>query len=172
MVAPSALPTYSVAESETKAEIMKETVAELLDHLSLERLEENLFRGTSRDIGSARVFGGQVLGQSLQAASATVEEGRTVHSLHAYFLRAGDADSPIIYDVDRARDGRSFSNRRVVAIQHGRPIFNFAASFQVAEEGCEHQIEMPDVPGPDELPAQSAVPPGVMARIEQSRCDH
>ncbi|MGH8034973.1 MAG: acyl-CoA thioesterase [Lysobacterales bacterium] len=118
--------------------------------MQLEALETNLFRGESRDIGSSRVFGGQVLSQAVLAASQTVED-RLVHSLHAYFLRAGDPAAPIVYDVDRSRDGRSFSARRVVAIQHGRPIFTMSASFQVREEGLEHQFEAPDVPGPDEL---------------------
>jgi len=103
---------------------------ELLSLMELEPLEDNLFRGVSRDIGTERVFGGQVLAQALLAASHTVE-GRQAHSLHAYFLRAGDHKAPIVYDVDRSRDGRSFSARRVVAIQHGRPIFTLAASFQV-----------------------------------------
>jgi acyl-CoA thioesterase-2 len=125
-------------------------LADLLHLLELERIEENIFRGESRDIGSPQVFGGQVLGQALTAANYTVDR-RTVHSLHAYFLRAGDVEAPIVYEVDRARDGRSFSNRRIVAIQHGRPIFNMAASFQKAETGLDHQIEMPDVPGPDGL---------------------
>ena len=107
-------------------------VGELIDLLSLERIEENLFRGQSRDIGTRFVFGGQVLGQALSAAQRTVDAERSVHSLHAYFLRAGDVESPIVYEVDRARDGRSFSVRRVVAIQHGQTIFNFAASFQVS----------------------------------------
>ncbi|MFT5139717.1 MAG: acyl-CoA thioesterase-2 [Lysobacterales bacterium] len=124
------------------------TIAELLDHIRLEQLEVNLFRGTSRDIGTERVFGGQVLAQAVLAASSTVED-RLIHSLHAYFLRAGDQESPIVYDVDRSRDGRSFTARRVVAIQHGRPIFTLAASFQLAQEGLEHQFEMPDVPDPD-----------------------
>ncbi len=129
---------------------MNELLADLLKLLELERIEKNIFRGQSRDIGSKRVFGGQVLGQALTAASYTVKE-RQAHSLHAYFLRAGDVKAPIIYEVERARDGSSFSNRRVVAIQHGRPIFNMAASFQSAEQGLEHQADMPDVPGPDEL---------------------
>jgi acyl-CoA thioesterase-2 len=125
---------------------------DLVQLLSLERLEVNLFRGESRDIGSRQVFGGQVLGQALSAASYTVEE-RSAHSLHAYFLRRGDVDAPIIYEVDRQRDGRSYSNRRVVAIQHGRPILNLAASFKATEPGLAHQATMPDVPGPEELPA-------------------
>lgn len=126
---------------------------ELLQLMQLESLEVNLFRGESRDIGSPRVFGGQVLSQALLAASQTVDD-RLVHSLHAYFLRAGDPASPIVYNVDRSRDGRSFSARRVVAIQHGRPIFTMSASFQVHEEGLEHQFDAPDVPDPDDLPAE------------------
>jgi len=122
----------------------------LLELLRLERLEDNLFRGASRAISGRRVFGGQVLGQALVAASRTVDD-RVVHSLHAYFLRAGDPEVPIVYDVDRSRDGRSFTNRRVVAIQHGRPILNLAASFQVAEDGLSHQSAMPEVPAPEEL---------------------
>ncbi len=129
---------------------MHPVLDDLITLLKLERIEENIFRGDSRDIGSAQVFGGQVLGQALSAAQHTVE-GRVVHSLHAYFLRRGDMKAPIIYEVDRARDGGSFSNRRVVAIQHGRPIFNFAASFQNPEPGLDHQAEMPDVPGPGGL---------------------
>ncbi len=124
---------------------------DLIGLLKLERLEVNLFRGQSRDIGSKQVYGGQVLGQALSAAAYTVEE-RTIHSLHAYFLRRGDMHAPIIYEVDRQRDGRSFSNRRVVAIQHGRPILNLAASFQVAEEGLIHAQRAPEVPRPEELP--------------------
>ncbi len=127
---------------------------DLINLLRLERLEDNLFRGQSRDIGSKQVFGGQVLGQALSAASYTVE-GRSVHSLHSYFLRRGDMQAPIIYEVDHQRDGRSFSNRRVVAIQHGRPIFNLAASFQIPQQGLEHQSSMPDVPGPESLETET-----------------
>jgi acyl-CoA thioesterase-2 len=129
---------------------MSAILDDLLHLLKLERIEDNIFRGESRDIGSPRVFGGQVLGQALRAASATVED-RQVHSLHAYFLRAGDVNASIVYNVDRARDGRSFSNRRVVAIQHGRQIFNMTASFQKPESGLEHQATMPDVPDPETL---------------------
>jgi acyl-CoA thioesterase-2 len=124
--------------------------------LKLEQLEVNLFRGQSQDIGSPQVFGGQVLGQALRAASATVIEGRMVHSLHAYFLRRGDCHAPIVYDVDRSRDGKSFSSRRVVAIQHGEQIFTMAASFQVDERGFDHQIRMPQVPAPETLPDATA----------------
>ncbi|MEM1091668.1 MAG: acyl-CoA thioesterase II [Pseudomonadota bacterium] len=127
---------------------------DLISLLRLERLEDNLFRGQSRDIGSKQVFGGQVLGQALSAASYTVED-RCVHSLHSYFLRRGDMQAPIIYEVDRQRDGRSFSNRRVVAIQHGRPIFNLAASFQVPQAGLEHQAAMPSVPPPESLETET-----------------
>lgn len=130
---------------------------ELLGLMQLEVLEVNLFRGASRDIGTQRVFGGQVLAQALLAASHSVED-RLVHSLHAYFLRAGDPDAPIVYSVDRSRDGRSFSARRVVAIQHGRPIFTLAASFQVEEEGLEHQFGMPEVAAPDEVPSIAMLP--------------
>ena len=125
-------------------------VSELIDLLQLERLEDDLYRGQSRDIGTKYVFGGQVLGQALSAAQRTVA-GRTVHSLHAYFLRAGDIAAPIIYHVERSRDGKSFSTRRVTAIQHGQQIFGLAASFQIDETGVEHQIAMPVVPRPDEL---------------------
>src|SRR6186713_674532 len=129
---------------------MEAEIADLLNLLELEQLEVNLFRGESRDIGSPQVFGGQVLGQALTAASATVA-GRVVHSLHAYFLRRGDFNAPIVYQVDRSLDGHSFANRRVIAIQHGEQIFNMTASFQVVEEGLEHQIEMPAVPPPEQL---------------------
>ena len=129
---------------------MHPVLDDLIGLLRLERIEDNIFRGDSRDIGSPQVFGGQVIGQALSAAQNTVE-GRVAHSLHAYFLRRGDVNSPIIYEVDRARDGGSFSNRRVVAIQHGRPILNLAASFQIPEEGLEHHFDMPEVPGPEGL---------------------
>ncbi|MDH4126344.1 MAG: acyl-CoA thioesterase II [Gammaproteobacteria bacterium] len=128
---------------------MHPVLDDLITLLQLERIEDNIFRGESRDIGSAQVFGGQVLGQALSAAQHTVD-GRVAHSLHAYFLRRGDMQAPIVYEVDRARDGGSFSNRRVVAIQHGRPILNLAASFQNPEQGVQHQARMPDVPGPDD----------------------
>ena len=128
---------------------MHPVLDDLITLLQLERIEKNIFRGESRDIGSAQVFGGQVLGQALSAAQHTVDD-RVVHSLHAYFLRRGDMQAPIVYEVDRARDGGSFSSRRVVAIQHGRPILNLAASFQDPEPGVEHQSQMPAVPAPDE----------------------
>jgi acyl-CoA thioesterase-2 len=143
---------------------MSQPIADLLSLLELERLEVNLFRGESRDIGSPQVFGGQVLGQALVAASRTVE-GRVVHSLHAYFLRRGDFNAPIVYEVDRSRDGSSFSSRRVTAIQHGEQIFNMAASFQVAEAGLEHQISMPDVPPPEDLPDSTRPPAEWLKRL-------
>jgi acyl-CoA thioesterase-2 len=142
-------------------------IADVVKLLDLERLEVNLFRGESRDIGAPQVFGGQVLGQALSAASRTVEEGRVAHSLHAYFLRRGDFNAPIIYDVDRSRDGHSFSSRRVVAIQHGEQIFNMAASFQVAEEGFDHQMPMPNVPAPEELSDQSQQMQALMDRMPE-----
>ena len=130
---------------------MGSALDELIELLQLEQLEVNLFRGLSPDENRQRVFGGQVAGQALVAAGRTVDHG-TVHSLHAYFLRPGDPRIPIIYDVDRIRDGRSFTTRRVVAIQHGKPIFNLSASFHVHEAGPEHQYEMPDAPDPETLP--------------------
>ncbi len=128
-----------------------ENAQDLIEHLALEKIEENIYRGQSHSIGSKRVFGGQVLAQSLFASIQTVPEDRLVHSMHGYFILPGDVNHPIIYDVDRLRDGGSFTTRRVVAIQHGRPIFNMAASFQKQEEGLEHQIEMPQVPDPESL---------------------
>jgi acyl-CoA thioesterase II len=141
-------------------------LADLLKLLELERLEVNLFRGESRDIGSPQVFGGQVLGQALSAAAATVD-GRVVHSLHAYFLRRGDCNAPIVYEVDRSLDGHSFSNRRIVAIQHGQQIFNMTASFQVAEDGFDHQIAMPEVPAPESLPHSGGPPAQLLSRLPE-----
>jgi acyl-CoA thioesterase-2 len=123
----------------------------LIDLLDLESIEVNIFRGRSPDEKRQRVFGGQVAGQALVAAGRTVTGG-TVHSLHAYFLRPGDPTVPILYEVDRIRDGRSFTTRRVVAIQHGHAIFNLSASFHVTEPGFDHQAPMPVVPDPDALP--------------------
>src|SRR5580704_9538813 len=122
----------------------------LVDLLHLESIEVNIFRGTQPNEERQRVFGGQVAGQALMAAGRTVEHGQ-VHSLHAYFLRPGDPNVPILYEGDRIRDGRSFTTRRVVAIQHGRAIFNMSASFHNLEEGLEHQFPMPDVPEPESL---------------------
>lgn len=125
-------------------------LAELLALLDPEPVEKNIFRGLSRDIGTAQVFGGQFLGQALAAATRTVDE-RPVHSLHAYFLRRGDVQAPVIYEVDRVRDEGSVANRRVVASQHGEQVFSMMASFHATEPGLEHQVAMPRVPGPHEL---------------------
>ncbi|MGB7757178.1 MAG: acyl-CoA thioesterase II [Salinisphaera sp.] len=126
-------------------------VADLLAQLDLEVLEDQLFRGSSRNLGGRSVFGGQVAGQAMVAATRTVEPGRLAHSMHGYFLRPGDMDKAIVYEVENIRDGRSFAARRVQAIQHGRPIFSMLASFHAAEEGYVHQAEMPEVPGPEGL---------------------
>ncbi len=156
---------------------MDDTVKELIRLLELEPLEVNLFRGLSRPSSGARggVFGGQVIGQALVAAEHTVE-GRTPHSIHAYFLLPGDANAPIVYQVDRIRDGRSFSARRVQGIQHGRPIFSMIASFQAPEAGFEHSMPMPDVPPPESLPTPeelrrrwlSEAPPSHHEPVEQA----
>jgi acyl-CoA thioesterase-2 len=127
---------------------------ELLGLLKLEKIEENIFRGNSQDLGYGNVFGGQVLGQALSAALQTVPEGRVAHSLHAYFLRPGDARKPIVYNVDCIRDGKSFTTRRVIAIQNGRAIFNMASSFQVDEPGFDHQHKAPKVSGPEEIASE------------------
>ncbi|MCB0547413.1 MAG: acyl-CoA thioesterase II [Phaeodactylibacter sp.] len=126
-------------------------IRELLGLLNLEAIEENIFRGQSRSVGSQRVFGGQVLAQALQAAIHTVPEGRMVHSLHAYFILPGDIELPIVFEVDRIRDGGSFTTRRIKAIQKGQAIFNMSASFQKKQEGFDHQISMPNVTPPDGL---------------------
>ena len=130
---------------------MQPVLANLVDLLGLERIDRDLFRGRSQDLGWGAIFGGQVLGQALSAAAQTVPEDRHVHSLHAYFLRRGDVKRSIVYQVDRIRDGGSFTTRRVVAVQDGAAIFSLAASFQVDEEGFDHQDAMPDVVGPDDL---------------------
>src|SRR5690606_11834263 len=121
-------------------------------------------RGQSRDIGTHFVFGGQVLGQALAAAQRTVE-GRLVHSLHAYFLKAGDINAPIVYEVDRSRDGKTFSARRVVAIQHGQQVVTLSASFQVPEQGLMHQASMPDVPKAEDLAEPEPIDPATLAQI-------
>lgn len=123
----------------------------LLQLLHLEQVEWNLFRGSSHEVGSSRVFGGQVLSQALNAAMQTVPEDRVAHSMHAYFLLAGDLEIPIVFDVDRIRDGGSFTTRRIRAIQKGQVILNMSASFQSRQEGFDHQIEMPVVTPPEEL---------------------
>lgn len=131
---------------------MDPQLVDLIRLFDLEKLEENIFKGESQDIGTPQVFGGQVLSQALYAASQTVAEKRSVHSLHAYFLRPGDVNASIVYQVDHALDGRSFSNRRIIAVQHGKQIFNMTASFQIHEKGLAHHATMPHVPGPDGIP--------------------
>ncbi|MFC9225138.1 acyl-CoA thioesterase [Streptomyces hygroscopicus] len=158
---------------------MNDALQGLLDLLDLEQIEEDIFRGTSDAAPLVpRVFGGQVAAQALVAAGRTVPEDRSAHSLHAYFLRPGDPGAPIVYTVDRIRDGHSFTTRRVVAVQHGQPIFHLSASFQLYEEGLEHQERMPDVPDPLSLPtAEQLLPryehlflePGVTERMLQAR---
>ena len=143
---------------------MSQALDQLLSILDLEQLEVNLFRGLSPQVGWQRVFGGQVIGQALVAAHRTVE-ARPAHSLHAYFLRAGDPSIPIIYDVDRIRDGGSFTTRRVVAIQHGRAIFSMSASFHKDEPGLQHQIRMPDVPPPESLPSEAELKAQLIDRL-------
>jgi acyl-CoA thioesterase-2 len=130
----------------------QDAVDALVKLLDLEPIEVNMFRGVSPDEDRQRIFGGQVAGQALVAAARTVEVDRQVHSLHAYFLRAGDPRRPVLYEVERLRDGGSFTTRRVVAIQHGKVIFNMSASFQVPEDGYDHAFSMPEVPAPDDLP--------------------
>ena len=156
---------------------MRPVLRELLDLLGLERIEENLFRGQSQDLGWGQVFGGQVLGQALSAAAQTVPADRPVHSLHAYFLRIGDAKRPIVYEIDRIRDGKSFTTRRVVAIQGGHAIFSLSASFQVEEPGFSHEDPMPEVPAPDALVSETElarrfadrIPPGLREKATAER---
>jgi acyl-CoA thioesterase-2 len=138
---------------------MSKGVIDLISILDLEPIEVNLFRGSSPKTSWQRVFGGQVIGQALVAACRTVDDvaARPPHSLHAYFLLAGDPKVPIIYEVDRIRDGNSFTTRRVIAIQHGQPIFSMAVSFHRAEPGLSHQAQMPDVPKPEDLPSEAEI---------------
>ncbi|MCC6077561.1 acyl-CoA thioesterase II [Pseudomonas sp. GCM10022188] len=154
---------------------MTQVLDELVALLSLETIEENLFRGVSQDLGFRQLFGGQVIGQSLSAASQTVNADRHMHSMHAYFLRPGDATQPVVYQVDRVRDGGSFNTRRVLAIQKGRPIYSCSVSFQQEEEGFSHQVpQMPDVPGPEELLCEQEIsqavgfeqPEGMRERVQ------
>jgi acyl-CoA thioesterase II len=145
---------------------MNENLEAVIGLLQLERLEDNLFRGESHDIGAPQVFGGQILGQALSAAHRTVDS-RTPHSLHAYFLRPGDFNQPVIYQVERSRDGKSYSNRRVVAIQHGRPILNLAASFHAHEQGLDHQAGMPEVPGPEGLTRSIEIQDAIMDKVPE-----
>ena len=139
---------------------MPSSVEELMALLELEVIEDNLFRGRQPDTKLQRVFGGQVAAQALAAAEHTVPDRYVVHSLHSYFLRPGDTQVPIVYDVDTLRDGRSFATRRVLARQHGRPIFALTGNFQIPEEGLEHQDPMPDVPAPEDSPRLAEVTPG------------
>ena len=155
---------------------MSKAFDELLRILDLERIEKNIFRGVSPDVGWQRVFGGLVIAQALVAASRTVER-RAPHSLHCYFLLPGDPSIPIVYEVERVRDGSSFSTRRCVAVQHGKTIFVLSASFQIDEPGLEHSLAMPNVPPPEDLPGiEDAldllgphVPEGVRKYLERER---
>lgn len=140
-----------VPESSIEPDKTESTSAALLRLLELERIDLDLFMGQNESRGMARLFGGQVLSQALRAACTTVDEDRAPHSMHGYFLRAGDPDRPVLYEVDRIRDGRSFTTRRVVAIQDGKAIFNMSVSLQTAEEGMTHAQQMPNVPPPEEL---------------------
>src|SRR3990170_9023105 len=145
---------------------MSRALDQLLAILNIETLEVNLFRGVSPQVGWQRVFGGQVIGQALVAAYRTVD-GRIAHSLHGYFLRPGDPAVPIIYEVDRIRDGKSFSTRRVVAIQHGQAIFSMAASFHKDEPGLHHHMKMPDVPPPEALPSEAELKEKLIDRLPE-----
>ncbi|MEW2567721.1 acyl-CoA thioesterase II [Streptomyces sp. NPDC047070] len=145
---------------------MSQALEGLLDLLDLERIEQDIFRGQSRFAVVPRVFGGQVAAQALVAAGRTVPADRHAHSLHAYFLRAGDAGAPIVYTVDRIRDGRSFTTRRVVAVQHGQPIFHLSASFQTYEEGMDHQAAMPPAPDPETLETTAEMLPRYLDDLE------
>lgn len=143
---------------------MSFAAADLVALLDLEPIEQNIYRGQNRDIGTGRLYGGQVLAQALVAAQRTVEDDRPIHSMHGYFILAGDLEVPVVYFVDALRDGGSFTTRRVTAIQHGNAIFNLSASFHRREEGMEHQSEMPDVPDPESLPSELDV---IRARADE-----
>lgn len=145
---------------------MLDTLVSLLD---METLETHLFRGASQDLGFRQLFGGQVLGQALSAASKTVDSDRQANSLHGYFLRPGDPDKPVIYQVEPVRDGATFCTRRVMAIQNGRPIFTCSASFHIREEGFHHQIQMPDVPMPEELVSDSELTPELARALNDEK---
>jgi acyl-CoA thioesterase-2 len=147
---------------------MSSAVQDLISILDLEELDLNLFRGRSPQNGWQRVYGGQVIGQAMVAAVRTVEPSRLAHSLHAYFLLPGDPKVPIIYDVDRMRDGKSFTTRRVTARQHGHPIFSMLVSFHGQEEGLEHQAPMPDVPPPEELPSEKEVRAKILPTLPEA----
>ncbi|MFC7327690.1 acyl-CoA thioesterase [Marinactinospora rubrisoli] len=156
----------------TRDEHGGQTLDDLLGILDLEPIEVNIFRGRSPDVGPQRIFGGQVAGQALVAAGRTVPSDRHVHSLHAYFIRPGDPAVPIVYEVDRVRDGRSFTTRRVTGIQHGKAIFTLSASFHHVEPGLEHQAAMPDVPAPDELPTMRDRLYDLVGRVPRSASWH
>ncbi|PKH21365.1 acyl-CoA thioesterase II [Enterobacterales bacterium CwR94] len=147
---------------------MSQALTNLLNLLNLENLEEGLFRGQSEDLGLRQVFGGQVVGQALYAAKQMVPTDRIIHSFHSYFLRPGDSQKPIVYDVETLRDGHSFSARRVKAVQNGQPIFYMTASFQAPENGYEHQNAMPTVPGPEDLPSETDIAHQLAAYIPES----
>ena len=144
-------------------------MARLIALLDVERLEDDVFEGQSADAGWSRVYGGQVVAQALAAASKTVDDGRLAHSLHSYFLRPGDPAAPIVYRVECARDGRSFSTRRIVAVQHGRPIFDMSASFQIVEGGLEHATPMPEVAAPDTLPSELDTLRAMIDRVPEAQ---
>jgi acyl-CoA thioesterase II len=144
---------------------MRDVLRELVELLALERLERTLFRGQSQDLGWGNVFGGQVIGQALSAAEQTTPEGRSVHSLHGYFLRTGDAAKPILYEVECIRDGKSFTTRLVKAIQDGQAIFSMSASFQKHEEGFDHRAAMPAVPPPEALLSEHGLAQRAIQRI-------
>ena len=147
---------------------MTPALANLVQALTLEKLEDNIFRGAKASVGWQRVYGGQVLGQALAAAANTVADDRMIHSLHGYFLLAGDPEHEIIYDVERIRDGGSFNTRRIKAIQHGRAIFAMSASFHKHEDGFEHQSKMPDVPPPEALPSAKDLVAKMMAHLPEN----
>jgi len=151
---------------------MPDPITNLLSILDLEQLEHNLYRGTSPQVGWQRVFGGLVISQALVAATRTVDAERRVHSLHGYFLRPGDPNVPIIYQVDRLRDGKSFATRRAIAIQHGQPIFSLSCSYHRAEEGWNHQSTMPEVPKPDQLPSDTELKERFLALMPKSVRDY
>jgi acyl-CoA thioesterase-2 len=146
---------------------MAPALQNLLAQLDLETLDENLFRGTSADLGGFSVFGGQVVAQALVAAQRTIDADRPAHSLHAYFLRPGDMKASIIYQVERLRDGKSFGTRRVLALQHGRPIFALSASFQIEEQGLDHQAPVPDAPPPESLPTEQELRTQLAERVPE-----
>jgi len=142
-------------------------VRQLIDLLQLEQIDTDLYRGARQPGGIGRVFGGQVVAQALQAAQGSVESGKVAHSLHAYFMRPGDEDHPIVYRVERDFEGRSFATRRVIAMQKGQPILNLAASFQLPSEGLHHQDAMPDVPAPETLPSDDDLREQITDRVPE-----